>query len=387
MHGIPVARRRALLALFLLPLPPLAAASIWIAKPPPGGGEGRLRVVEGTFPEGRLHLAAPSAVEAYLIDSQGAVAPARVERGWLHFDTPRKGHHWVVYLERTVRDGVLQVELAKYRLYNSGGSPGEALLQEVRGRTSDSKYGRPPLEELPFELVLQQPQREHHVSCCVYAGDIAGVKVYRDRQPAADATLQLLTADGWGRRLRTDAEGFARFELPTTAHVGIEQRRRVKYRLLVTAESELAATGEWAGQPYQRVHYRMTRPLTYHPSAREWAAKQPAFLTVIAVVVALGFGVFLYRLRLGEGAAGQGERGGAPLLARLDPPARRTAQRGHRPPPHPRRAEGRDGAHRPRPRRLPPAPRAAPRRPRAVPRQGRLPGHQRLLLRQYRELD
>lgn len=280
--------------------------SVWIGKPSNNahvhgghGDGGSYIVLQGDYPNGNaLDDEAGVDDSALLVDPEGQTQPANFMPGMLHYKTPLKGHHWLFFERRRVADDTLDVTLAKYRFYNAKGDVRDSVVKEIRGRTIDSKFDRPPLEALPFELVMLPPEKEHHISCCLFSGDLARVRVYYRQQPLAGATLQLTTNDGWQHQLKSDADGIAAFELPLTTRVNTEREKFAKRTILITAHYDAEESGSLNGQPYHQVRYTMTMPIMFHPSALEWAAKAPAFALVVVVVLVLGLGIFLYRLRL-----------------------------------------------------------------------------------------
>jgi hypothetical protein len=258
-------------------------------------------VLQGEYPRGEtLHAEdeAGAEITAYIVGPEGTVRPAHYMQGMLHYDAPLKGHHWLIFVSRRLEGDALAVSMAKYRFYNANGDVDDSVLKEIRGRTIDSKFGRPPLDELPFEIVIQEPEKEHHISCCLFSGDVARVKAYSEQQAMPNTVLQITTNDGWQTRLQTGNDGVAAFELPLTAHVNSEREKFAKRHILISAEYTVERAGRINDRPYKRIHYTMTEPVMFHPSALEWAAKAPAFALVVAVTLLLGLGVFFYRMRV-----------------------------------------------------------------------------------------
>lgn len=298
----------ACLAVAALFSPHPAGAALWLAKKPPAGAapaadvpaQHTFYLVTGSFPAGAL-LQHPGRVyadiRAHLVDPTGTVTAAEMGDGRVRVKTPLKGHHWLFVVGRRVQDGVLHSEGAKFRFYNAEGSVEDSVLREIRGRTIDSKYGRAPVAAVPYELILQEPERDHHISCCLFSGDTIHLKVFRDGAPTAGDRVTVTTDTRWRLALRTGGEGAAAFEIPRPTYTDTTEERMKKLYMLLSAEHEEQAAGILGGSRYDRVHYSQTRPVMFHPSALEWAAKMPAFLTMVIVAVVFGFGVFLHRRR------------------------------------------------------------------------------------------
>ncbi len=263
--------------------------------------EKHLRILQGSFPATAKTPAAAAgevASSVFVVDPDDQVTQGRVERGEILFRAPLKGHHWVYLQQQRLQGDALEVNLSKYRFYNRQGDVQEALLKEIRGRTNDSKYGRPPLPAIPFEIVLQKPQQDHHISCCLYSGDRVRLKLYQAQQPITAGAVRIDSDSGWSARLVPDETGLISFEIPRYRYSESESRRGNKQLLLITADYEVETQGEFQGAPYRRIHYRMSLPIDFRPSPLEWAAKLPAFLLLGGVLLITGFGVFLYRVKV-----------------------------------------------------------------------------------------
>ncbi len=289
--------------------PALASASIWLSQMEPGSDcctpsdspDNTFYIVNGDYPNGAVltsSKAAAGGTTAYAVDPSGKVHTARIDGSTIRFHAPLQGHHWIFYQHRELRGDTLHISLAKYRFYNKYGEVEKSLLKEVRGRTIDSKYGRPPVKDAPFEIVLQKPIQEHHISCCTYSGDIVRLKVFLEQSPLQDVQIKVITSNGWSAEIHPDSDGVASFEIPRDKYFDITKDKYHKEYLLIQADYTIDVSGDFQGQPYRRIHYRMTRPLHFSPSPLEWAAKMPAFLLVFAVILIAGFGIFLYRLMI-----------------------------------------------------------------------------------------
>lgn len=287
--------------------PAQTSASIWLSQADPASGccadadspDKSFYIISGEYPRGTLHEttdAGKGNVVAYVVDMEGNIRDAHVDGSTIHFRAPLESHHWVFYQQRELRDDTLHVTLAKYRFYNKYGDVGKSISKEIRGRTIDSKYGRPPIKAVPFEITLQKPRSNHHISCCLYSGDTVRFKVFHDQQPLPDAAVKVVTETGWSATLHPGADNMVSFEIPRNTYVDITRDKYHKEHMLIMADYTLNAPGSFQGQPYQRIHYSMTRLVDFGPSPLEWAAKMPAFLLVFAVILVCGFGIFLYRL-------------------------------------------------------------------------------------------
>ena len=284
-----------------------ASASMWLSQTDPASGcrpnadspDRTFYIVNGKYPHGVLHPSTDIGNEdaaAFVVDMQGHIRDVPIDGGTIRLRAPLESHHWLFYQHRELHGDTLHVVLAKYRFYNKYGDVGESILKEMRGRTIDSKYGRPPVKAVPFEIILQKPLSNHHISCCMYSGDTVRLKVFHNQQPLPHATVKVFTETGWNTVLHAGTDNLVSFEIPRNTYVDMTKDKYHKEHMLIVADYTLKAAGSFQGKPYQRIHYRMTRRVDFGPSPLEWAAKMPAFLLVFAVIFVCGFGIFLYRL-------------------------------------------------------------------------------------------
>ncbi len=298
--------RTSIIVLLVL-TPAVAGASIWLSQEEPSSGccpksdspDNTFYIVHGDYPNGSVYTSSDAGAgdaTAYAVGPNGKVHAAHIDGNTVRFRAPLQGHHWVFYQHRELHDDTLQVSLAKYRFYNKYGEVEKSVFKEVRGRTIDSKYGRPPVKNAPFEIVLQKPIQEHHISCCIYSGDIVRLKVFLNQNPIHNASVKVITSSGWSTTLQPDSDGMASFEIPRDRYVDITKDRYHREYMLIQADYTADATGDFQGRPYRHIHYRMTQPIYFGPSPLEWAAKMPAFLLAFSVLLVSGFGIFLYRL-------------------------------------------------------------------------------------------
>ncbi len=235
---------------------------------------------------------------AGVVDTSGEWIDAEIIDETIQFTAPHKGHHWVYLQERYVKGDTLEVGLSKYRFYNRQGDVKESLLKEIRGRTNESKYARDPVPAVPFEVVLQKPLQDHHISCCLYSGDRIRARVYHRQKLLNAVTLRTISDSGWSARFDSDEQGLVTLEIPRYRYRESGSRRGTKQYLLMVAETRIDEAGVFKNQPYRKIHYRMSLPIDFRSSPLEWAAKLPAFALLVGVVLLSGFGVFLYRLKI-----------------------------------------------------------------------------------------
>jgi hypothetical protein len=294
---------------FLALCSPGLYADLWISPTPATGkpmetassADKLLYIQHGAYPDSVTRQYPPGTIsesEAFLVDPNDERQPAQIEGNLIRFRAPLKGQHWVYLQERRLNGDTLEIETSKYRFYNRKGDVKESVLKEIRGRTNDSKYDRPPVAGMPLEIVLLKPEQDHHISCCLYSGDRVRLKLYLDQQALTRTAASIRSESGWQARFDTDNNGVMKFEIPRYRYSASSERRNKKQYLLITAEHRVESAGSFQGQPYRQIHYRTNHPIDFRPSPLEWAAKLPAFLLLGGILLITGFGVFLYRLKI-----------------------------------------------------------------------------------------
>jgi len=285
---------------FLL-LPVFCDASVWLQQryaKSADTAEMRTEFVltEGAFPEGKPQ-ALPGSAAYYLRDMEGHVSERNISGAVVPFAPPYKGNYHLFVEARHVEAGVLHVLLTKTRAYNMHGDLATALASEIRGKTVGSYYGKPPLPEIPFEIVMQRPIKHHHINCCIYSGDIARFKIYFRQEAQQNIPLTVITQTGWRNRFLPDDTGMIAFEVPRNSYADIHTDKRHKEWMLVEAEYTETASGIYNGVPYTGVRYTMSIPLSFHSSPLEYTSELPGFFTVVGVMLVFSLGAYYHRRR------------------------------------------------------------------------------------------
>lgn len=276
-------------------------ASTWLQQPYSSFEKGAhppktLTLLEGTFPRGSAVTEATSG-RVLIRDAEDVVEEHPFSGSLVPFEPAYKGSYHVVAEYRHIEGETLHVTLAKLRTYNRHGDMKEALLNEVRGKTVGTHYGKEPFARLPFEVVQYKPLKQHHINCCIYSGDMARFRIFYKGKPQTGIALDVVTQKGWRNRIEAGEDGMIAFEVPRTTYADIHTDKRHSERMLVEASYTVDEPGTFEGIPYRKVRYTMSQPLRFYASPLEYASQLPGFLTAIGVMLAFGLGAYYHRRR------------------------------------------------------------------------------------------
>lgn len=217
----------------------------------------------------------------------------------IKFSARQKGSHRVFVIKEAFENNVLDVVIAKAKVYNSKGDLLASVKKEIRGKTIDSHHSDHPAKDIPFEVIMEKTEKKHRNCCGLYSGDMVTFKTYYKGKPLSGGILRVTTERGWSKTLVTSADGSASLELIRDSYSDetLEEGRKRKEGLLVEASYTMNESGTFKGKTYDRIRYTTTFPLSFYPSPLEYSAKLPGFLSSIGVMLACGLGIFYYRTR------------------------------------------------------------------------------------------
>lgn len=274
-----------------------ASAAVWLQQRSDDGDAGKtFQLLQGTFPAG-VPLP-PGEADLYVRDLDGTIEHRSIATETpFRFKEPLKGSYHLFARLQQLDGETLVITVAKTRTYNRCGDPADALLSEIRGKTVASHYGKPPMADMPVEIVLYKPIKRHQVNCCIYSGDLLPFKVYREGKQRTDIELQVTTQKGWNNTIAPGQNGTVLFEVPRTTYADIATNKRYREQMLVTASETVAASGVYKGYAYRQIRYEVTVPLTYYASPLEYSSKLGGFLTFLGVILAFSLGAYYHRKR------------------------------------------------------------------------------------------
>lgn len=233
----------------------------------------------------------------YIRDMENRITEQNITGGKIAFSPIYKGNHHLFFEQKSVRDGVLHVDLSSLRVYSKEGNIAKSLLKEIRGKTNDSQYGLEPIAQLPFQIIMERPIRRHHINCCLYSGDIAPFKIYYNGKIQKEIPLRVSMESGWNATIQPDEEGVVSFEIPRSTYATTEKEKKRSEKMIVEASYEVNASGSYEGQPYKSVVYVMSLPLSFGASPLEYESKVLGFATAIGVMLVFSLGLYYNRRR------------------------------------------------------------------------------------------
>ncbi|MDD2828111.1 MAG: hypothetical protein PHW18_00900 [Sulfuricurvum sp.] len=253
-------------------------------------------IKKGTFDENKKVRDLNNSI-IYVRDMDHAVTELNVSGGKISFTPVHKGGYRLYFEQKTVQDGILQVNLSSMRIHNKEGNISQSLLKEIRGKTNDSHYDHEPLAQLPFELIMERPIRKHHINCCLYSGDIAPFKVYYKGEERKDVPLRVSMESGWNATIQPDDAGALSFEIPRSTYAKTEKEKKRSEKMLVEASYDVNESGVYNGEAYHGVRYVMSLPLSFGASPLEYESQVLGFATAIGVMLVFSLGFYYNRRR------------------------------------------------------------------------------------------
>jgi hypothetical protein len=256
----------------------------------------RLWLKDGLGPKADYaHAPPPSLIGVFQIDPLGRVSELPKDvlgHEGLKFPLTDEGFYATYAIEKTVRDGRLWLSVAK----------SEVLMHSCRDGRHDrlavaERIPHHTLAQAPIEVVRERLDGEDfHTE--LRSGDELAFRVLKDGQPAAGATVRMVTGHGWEKTVVSDAEGRARFQMIRDYYPAWDAfERRHRERFLVLASLELDQEGSLDGQPYQRARFETSLPGSYLPSKSDYLSSLVGLAIGLFALTFTGLAVYLYRRR------------------------------------------------------------------------------------------
>ena len=284
-------------------LPLFADGSVWLEESKKKScctsGSKESHVKEFVIKSGTLEKSetddAPNNAIVYIRDMDNQITEHNVTGGKISFFPIYKGNYHLFLEQKSVQDEVLYVMLSSLRVYNKEGDISKSVLKEIRGKTNDSQYGREPLAQIPFEIIMEKPIRNHHINCCLYSGDIAPFKVYYKGELQKNIPLQVSMESGWSNTVKPSEEGMVSFEIPRNTYAKTEKKKKHSEKMIVEASYDVNESGVYDGEKYHTIHYEMSMPLSFGASPLEYESKLLGFATAIGVMLIFSLGLYYNR--------------------------------------------------------------------------------------------
>lgn len=220
-------------------------------------------------------------------EARGVEPLAGRQRFVAKFDLDKAGNYNVYASQAVVRDGTLDLQIAK--------------VQTVRGGLREERVPdpaeRPPVHDpgKAFELVRERGEGERFYTR-LSPGDEVVFTVRSFGETVPGVPVSLVSQAGWRRTVVADAAGRVRFQLPRDDFTPRSEIRRSNWSTyVVSAEWSLLRAGEHDGAAYERLHLRTTLSGRYYPSPFEYRSQAIGLGAVAAVVALAAVATFLFR--------------------------------------------------------------------------------------------
>jgi len=238
--------------------------------------------------------------EAYVLQANGLSKPLKINYGpqpSVTLRTPMAddqlhGANNVYVIDKQISDGVLIVKSAKWLVIHHSCGWGHDYRNDKDRKTAYS------LARVPLEIVINGLW-DGNFHANVRSGHEYAFLVTKKGVPVKGAVVTVTTEKQWSHTAVTDRTGVVSIQLIRDYYPkGWQEFKRNKQSsLMVTAEYSQDETGQYNGQPYQRVQYITTFPWKYSPAQADY--KSYAFglgLGSVAMVFS-GIGIYIFRER------------------------------------------------------------------------------------------
>ncbi|MDH4231869.1 MAG: hypothetical protein OEW04_07540 [Nitrospirota bacterium] len=279
-------------------------------SPPRGHSHGKSRGGEQGHSE---HRAAPvkkfylnthaisDNAAAYVLRPDGTMTKGTLshgEDGWsVTFDTrpldsSMDGVFNVYIVDREVVDQTLLLKVAKMNMINHSCDWGHKYKYDTERLTPKS------INEIPLEITAGGLW-DGYFHTKTMSGDTLTFTVLHEGKAVEGAKVKVSTQTGWTKELKTDSRGKGTFQLIRDYYPeswdDFNSRKRGNF--LVTAEYELAESGEYSGNQYNKVRLITTFPWKYNPQRNEYTSYAYGISVATVFACVTGFGIFLHRER------------------------------------------------------------------------------------------
>lgn len=205
------------------------------------------------------------------------------------FPMPKEGFYNAYLVEKAVDGDTLYTSVVKAEALKHNCGEGH---NHVAGLMAPNT-----LQGVPLDIIRERlPKEDFHTN--IMSGDRVSFRVLYKGRPATGAEVKMVTAKGWTKTLKADAEGKVSYEMirdyypPWTAF-----NKRQKENFLVLAAYSVDEAGTLNDKPYSKARYVGTLPGVYYPSKQEYTSYLYGLLLGLFAFTATGVGVYVHRTR------------------------------------------------------------------------------------------
>ncbi len=231
--------------------------------------------------------------ELYVLDANLKTTKAKESRGRgcksVSFKMPDNGYYNLFYTDKTVSDGTLYINTAKYEYLRFNHS-NDAVYD-------DEKMSAHTIKEIPFDILRLREEGETFYHR-LYSGEKIRIKVVLNSKPLKGADVTLSTQTGWSKTVKTDKDGIAVFTLIKDYFPQWEKfDRRHKNKFLLTASYIQKSNGKYNDKAYGNVNYTTTYASLYYPGKSGYVSYAYGLLAAVAAMLLSAFVIYWYRRR------------------------------------------------------------------------------------------
>ena len=219
----------------------------------------------------------------YVVDTEGNVKQVkpRRKRGLIcvEFEVPKSGYYTTYFIEKFKSPQKELTKIAKFEFKRFDHGSDEVYDKDkMRAKT---------IKEVPFDILRLRDDDETFYSR-FQTGQEVKFQVLKEGKPVEGAKVVLKTQFGWQNVKYSDKKGIVIFKLVKDYYPPVDKfNKRFREKFIVTAN--IKDEGK---------EYDVTYTGTYMPSRDEYQSYEYGLLITIILLLALSFGVYLYRMRV-----------------------------------------------------------------------------------------
>jgi hypothetical protein len=204
------------------------------------------------------------------------------------FETQKSGYYNLFAKNETLNDDTLYYKVAKME-YLHGSHGGE-------DRYTDSVKNKVQTDKSDIDLILLKNKDEDSFFYKHSMGDELQFQALLHNKPLANANITVKMESGWSKRVKTDANGIAKFQIirdyfPESG----EFDKRHKEELLLTLRYQSDEVGKKGDKEYAKINYILTYPVSFYPANSDYESYGYALMLITLTLLIAGIVVYRFR--------------------------------------------------------------------------------------------
>lgn len=208
---------------------------------------------------------------------------------FLSYNFDVEGFHVIYLIHKSVSDGVLNIEIAKANRLNHKCRNGHSGIQKKIDWKSypeiaDFEIMRLPIHLEDFHTILKSSNE-------IY------LKTLFKGKPSSNNEILIETSKGWEKKLITDENGEAEFQLITDQFKPVFYGSKKEFYMHFFASKTIDSIGVFNGVEFSKIKYSTSLEQEYTFAEEVYKSKLWGFVIFFASLIIISFLVLFYRKR------------------------------------------------------------------------------------------